>query len=136
MIYSKCKVCGCNITYKQSYCNEHKSKANDSYNLYNRTDKIRQARNTRRWKKLREEVIDSQKGLCLVSMIKGEYKPIDHIHHVTEANSDLSLFFDKDNLVGLSEEEHKYVHSNKIVGKEKFEKYIKNLIKENNFKYN
>ncbi len=132
-LYSRCNRCGGNIPYKNSYCDKCKPKAQEQkrerWRQYNSSVTRSEYRNTRRWRKLRAEIIDAQKGLCLMCYLEGEYNPIDHVHHITEAQEDLNLFYDKDNLVGLCEDHHKFIHSKKILGKEKFEKYLENLNK-------
>jgi 5-methylcytosine-specific restriction endonuclease McrA len=131
LLNSKCRKCGTLILYRTTYCDTCKGikerERKDRYNKYNREDEIRKLRHTTKWRKLRLEILEKTNGLCYCCYIKGKYIPADHVHHITPANINISMFFDRDNLVPLCSTHHEFIHTHKIESMAIFKRYIDTL---------
>ena len=113
-MFSKCKVCGCNITFRTSYCEDHKKQGETDikakYNNYNNNNEIRKRRSSGLWIRTKDKVKDRQKGLCYVCALEGRYVAYDDVHHIIPAESNLELFYDLDNVLGLCKGHHRLIH--------------------------
>ena len=85
------------------------SKKNRNYN-----DSLREDKGIywdTRWKKLRTEVLEYQKDICLWSLyVEGTIRQADHVHHIVTLTDDKSLAYDIENVVGLNKDVHEYIH--------------------------
>lgn len=132
-MFSVCSRCGDKIPFRGN-CKKCepiiRKEKNKEYRMKYDDTEIRKARHSVRWKKLRQRVIDEQKGLCLLCIVEGQYKPIDDVHHITTAKDDMSLFFDRDNLIGLCKEHHVYIHAHNLTSRELLEEHLSNIVKD------
>lgn len=135
-----CPKCGKIIEYKKQYCDECEvivdKQRKARRNIYDRSDKgknISKVYKTKQWKYTREAIKVRQNGLCLCCLKLKKTTPIDHIHHIVQAEDDKTLWYEPSNLVGLCESCHVLVHSHyksSELDKVKMQEYLNKLIKE------
>lgn len=66
---------------------------------------------TKEWRKLREDMREDAKYMCLVSFYCiGNVVVSNTVHHIIEVLQDNTLVYDKDNLIALSEDIHREIH--------------------------
>ena len=132
-MYSICRRCKEKIPFKTKCKNCEpliRKEKNKEYRIKYDDTEIRRLRHSVKWKKLRQRVIDEQKGLCLLCAVEQQYNPIDDVHHITTAKENINLFFDRDNLIGLCKYHHQFIHANKLDNKESLENYLMNIERE------
>lgn len=103
-----CTGCGIEIDYNgDSMCRDCKSKRNKDKYEYEQSNHKR-LYHTKRWQRLRRNIMASYNWLCLPSLEKGLIVEAKILHHIEEANEE--NFFDKDNLIPLSHAVHEDIH--------------------------
>lgn len=117
-----CKYCG--IVQKPHQC-PHAKRTYD----YNREDK--KVYSDSRYKQVREEVLKDYNNICLLTLLlEKKVRVAEEVHHIVELNEDLTLGYDYNNLIPLTEFRHTQVHllykKNKKI-KEKTQEILKNI---------
>ncbi len=109
---TRCRNCRTLIDYGNTYCsrcNEEVKKQRKQYT----TERVREAdkyTKTATWQSLRKEIIIRDKGCCVLCFLRGriEYRQLQ-VHHIVKRVDDLSLAYDRDNLVTLCRNCHEEV---------------------------
>lgn len=92
--------------------------------------------NSYQWTKTREEIIDRQNGLCIISRAlfdkdsKHKLNPIEEVHHIKKLEDCIRdreehLIYDTSNLIGITKEFHRAIHKHKLDSIDKIEKHFK-----------
>lgn len=101
-----CSVCGrihsrdiiCDIKRKRKY---EKFKDRTDTGMYNSS----------KWRSIRNDILDNYNHMCLYTFYKeGRIVKANEVHHIVELLEDEALAYDKDNLIPLSKEQHRYIH--------------------------
>lgn len=103
-----CRYHGCiNLTSKK-YCSDHehieeenKKINNRLYDLYKRDKKIREFYNSKEWKRLREQTLIRDKGLCQHCLKKNRITYADVVDHIVPIKVDWSLRLSLNNTQSL-----------------------------------
>ena len=105
MAMKTCRYCG--IVALNHICPV--SKKNKNYNDSKREDK--EIYWDKKWKKLREEVLEYQKNICLWSLyVEGTITEANQVHHIITLADDRTLAYDIENVIGLSKDAHDHIH--------------------------
>lgn len=105
-LYKYCS-CGELINYNSNICNECKKKRNKDKYEYEQSN-YKRLYHTKRWQRLRRNIMAEYNWLCLVSLSQGKIIEAKILHHIEEANED--NFFNRDNLIPLSHAVHEDIH--------------------------
>jgi len=92
--------------------------------------------NSYQWKKTKQEVIDKQFGLCIISKalfdIDNTHRlnTIEEVHHIISVEKCLAsnrehLIYDVNNCLGISRNYHKEIHKYKLDSIDKIEQHYK-----------
>lgn len=65
---------------------------------------------SKRWRRLRAEVLKEQHGECQICKSKGKYTPADTVHHIKPLRKCPALALKRDNLIALCESCHYEIH--------------------------
>lgn len=113
-LYKICSICNKKIDYgKKCECEIERKK--DRYKTYAkaRQDKdIQKIYSSKRWEQVRELVSVQQRGLDLYSYyIEGKVIQAETYHHIIEVKEDITRAYDVDNIIGLTQANHMFIHS-------------------------
>ncbi|MBB6622559.1 hypothetical protein H7E67_03865 [Clostridium gasigenes] len=90
---------------------KHSCSRKRSYREYAKTREDKGYASSGEWIKLRADVIEEQKSMCLWSFyVEGTIKQVDQCHHIIEVRVDDSKVFDRENVIGLDRDVHRLVH--------------------------
>lgn len=114
-----CPRCQKKIPYELKYCEECTKKVDEQqkqiYKDYrvNRNDKdIQKIYVSKRWEKVKGVVKHYQNGLDLYSYyVLGIVEYAEKYHHIIEVKEDTSKAYDINNIIGLTDSNHKLVHN-------------------------
>lgn len=121
----KCKYCN-NIHDKYYDCDakvksnrlRRKYKYSNDYKLYN------DCYNTRKWRRLREEILKDNNYMCEICLELGKINCDDlQVHHIEKVKDNQAKMFDKNNLIVVCRGHHKQIEG---MNKEELLKFIKN----------
>ena len=109
---TRCRNCRTLIDYGKTYCSKCEEKVKKQRKQYT-TEKVREAdkyTKTATWQSLRKEIIIRDKGCCVLCLLRGkiEYRQLQ-VHHIVKRVDNLSLAYDRDNLVTLCRTCHEEV---------------------------
>lgn len=109
---TRCRNCRTLIDYGNTYCSRCNEKVKKQRKQYT-TERVREAdkyTKTATWQSLRKEIIIRDKGCCVLCFLRGriEYRQLQ-VHHIVKRVDDLSLAYDRDNLVTLCRNCHEEV---------------------------
>ena len=97
-----CKYCG--IVDKPHKCPHSKRKTD-------RTRADKKIYESKEYRKLRREILDDYRYICLWSLyIYGKIVIADRTHHIIEINEDESKALDYYNIIPLNKDVHEYIH--------------------------
>lgn len=122
----KCK-CGKIIDQSVSMCDEckkkkieSKKKSNRVYNSQNRDKEKDKFYKSKEWKAKRKEILDKYKGLDIYDYIVNEKITYANVvHHIEELGEAKCLALDNNNLIPLTDKNHKRIHKFYNENKEK-----------------
>ena len=77
---SPCRYPGCKMLCDETYCDQHKSKANREYNRYRRNPETNK-RYGREWRRIRERYI-KEHPLCEKCLEEGLIRRVEEVHHI------------------------------------------------------
>lgn len=120
-----CSYTGCNelIEYGTTYCDRHKliadNKQKDRYKQYNKQrredkqEKIYQDfYNSKEWKMVRYTMINYYYGMDLIEYYEtGKIVQGERMHHTETLRDNWNKRYDKNNLIYLTEKNHKIIHA-------------------------
>ena len=111
-IKTRCKNCRTKIEFKETFCekcnqNIRKKRKEDASIRMKEADKYTK---TSTWQSLRKEIIIRDKGCCVLCFIRKriEYRGLQ-VHHIVKRVDDISLAYERDNLVTLCRSCHEEV---------------------------
>ena len=109
---TRCRNCRTLIDYGKTYCSKCKEKVKKQRKQYT-TEKVREAdkyTKTATWQSLRKEIIMRDKGCCVLCLLRGriEYRQLQ-VHHIVKRVDNLSLAYERSNLVTLCRTCHEEV---------------------------
>ncbi|WP_321994237.1 hypothetical protein [Clostridium butyricum] len=83
--------------------------------------------NTKRWKKLRKNILDDYDNICLWSLyVQGKTLEADRVHHIVEVLEDETLVYEYDNCFPLEKYNHYYIHE---LYKSRYKEQIRELLR-------
>lgn len=103
-IKTRCRNCKALIDYGNTYCLKCDEKIKKQRKTYT-TEKVKEADKfikTSTWQSLRREIIRRDRGCCVLCLIRGriEYRQLQ-VHHIVKRVDDISLAYEKSNLITL-----------------------------------
>lgn len=103
------KLCSCGkiIDYSDSHC----SNCKDNYKSNNNNKDTQSIYNSKAWRVLTKVIEQRDNNLCLVCLSNKRISYKDTVHHIVPLRDDVSLAYNKDNLICLCESCHQKVHS-------------------------
>ncbi len=109
---TRCRNCRALIDYGNTYCLKCEEKIKKQRKQYT-TERVKEAdkyTKTATWQSLRKEIIIRDKGCCVLCFSRGkiEYRQLQ-VHHIVKRVDDISLAYDRDNLVTLCRTCHEEV---------------------------
>lgn len=109
---TRCRNCATKIDYGNTYCSKCEEKVKKQRKQYT-TERVKEAdkyTKTATWQSLRKEIIIRDKGCCVLCLLRGkiEYRQLQ-VHHIVKRVDNLSLAYDRDNLVTLCRTCHEEV---------------------------
>ena len=109
---TRCRNCRTLIDYGKTYCSKCEEKVKKQRKQYT-TEKVREAdkyTKTATWQSLRKEIIMRDKGCCVLCLLRGriEYRQLQ-VHHIVKRVDNLSLAYERSNLVTLCRTCHEEV---------------------------
>lgn len=113
-----CPKCGRLIDAGQRYCNEctkkYEARQKERYKQYDskrKDNKNWRFYSTNEWRKARGYINVKYKGLCLWSYyIEHKIVQADAVHHIVPIEDDYSKRLEIDNLIPLTDMNHRYIH--------------------------
>lgn len=138
-----CKHFGCPNLTRESYCEQHKYKAQQEksqrqryYDQYIRNKKHAAFYTSPEWAKTRDYVLAKYKGLDLYAFfIEKKIVYADTIHHIEELKDNWNRRLDIDNLFPLSTSNHNHIHSLYEKDKKKTQQLLFSLLEKWNKMY-
>lgn len=120
-----CSWRGCNkiCNLEDKYCNYHKDKFNKQererykeYSKRRREDKEQKKYqdfyNSSDWKRIRDAIISSFNGIDIVEYYRtGKVVQGERVHHIIELDDDWNCRVDINNLIYLTEQNHRRIHA-------------------------
>lgn len=101
---TRCRSCRTLIDYGNTYCDKCEESYNKKRKQYTteRTKEADKYTKTATWQSLRKEIIIRDKGCCVLCFIRGriEYRQLQ-VHHIVKRVDDISLAYERSNLVTL-----------------------------------
>ena len=83
--------------------------------------------NTKRWKKLRKNILDDYDNICLWSLyVQGKTLEADRVHHMVEVLEDETLVYEYDNCFPSEKYNHYYIHE---LYKSKYKAEVQELLR-------
>lgn len=109
---TRCRNCVTKIDYGNTYCSKCEEKVKKQRKQYT-TDRVKEAdkyTKTATWQSLRKEIIIRDNGCCVLCLLRGkiEYRQLQ-VHHIVKRVDNLSLAYDRNNLVTLCRTCHEEV---------------------------
>ena len=91
----------------------------------NRDKNIEKFRGGKLWKAKRKEILERDKGLCVVCRLglcgePADLVPADSVHHITPLTDDFDARLDNDNLISLCAYHHEQAERGEISAEELF----------------
>ena len=118
VLISRCKKCGCKISYGKKWCEKCEPKKlrqkRLSTKLYDETGRDKKKVEFYRgkdWSETRERVKELDHGLCVMCLRNNRIEYSDVVHHIDEIEYAWSKRLDVDNLVCLCHTCHERVHA-------------------------
>ena len=113
-----CPKCGKLIDAGQRYCNEctkkYEARQKERYKKYDnkrKSNKSWRFYSTNEWRKVRQYINIKYKGLCLWSYyIEHRIVQANAVHHIIPIEDDYSKRLEIDNLIPLTDMNHRYIH--------------------------
>lgn len=114
-----CKYCG--IVEKTHQCPYSKRKYDS-----NREDK--KVYRDGRYRQVREQILKDYNNTCILSLLlEKKVRVAEEVHHIVEINDDITLAYDYENLIPLTEFRHTQVHLLYKKNKEKIQDILRKL---------
>lgn len=109
---TRCRNCRVLIDYGNTYCSRCEEKVKKQRKHYT-TERVKEAdkyTKTATWQSLRKEIIIRDNGCCSLCFLRGkiEYRQLQ-VHHIVKRVDDLSLAYERSNLVTLCRPCHEEV---------------------------
>lgn len=109
---TRCRNCRTLIDYGNTYCSKCEEKIKKQRKRYT-TERVKEAdkyTKSATWKSLRSEIIRRDKGCCVLCLLRGkiEYRQLQ-VHHIVKRVDDISLAYERSNLVTLCRTCHEEV---------------------------
>ena len=109
---TRCRNCSTKIDYGNTYCSRCEEKVKKQRKQYT-TDRVKEAdkyTKTATWQSLRKEIIIRDNGCCVLCLLRGkiEYRQLQ-VHHIVKRVDNLSLAYDRNNLITLCRTCHEEV---------------------------
>lgn len=134
---TRCGNCRTLIDYGNTFCEKCK-KIITKHKKQQITEKVKEAdkyTKTATWQSLRKEIIIRDKGCCVLCFKRGriEYRKLQ-VHHIVKRVDDITLAYERDNLVTLCRTCHEEVEKltprqqRKLLEKEKLEEEVNFLL--------
>lgn len=134
---TRCGNCRTLIDYGNTFCEKCK-KIITKHKKQQITEKVKEAdkyTKTAKWQSLRKEIIIRDKGCCVLCFKRGriEYRKLQ-VHHIVKRVDDITLAYERDNLVTLCRTCHEEVEKltprqqRKLLEKEKLEEEVNFLL--------
>lgn len=94
-------MCAGKTTHNHGYCDKHADKAV----TWKKSSNTKQERGGRPWRRIRQRVLERDKGLCQPCLVQGKYTPaieVDHVINIASGGTDSD-----DNLQAICDPCHK-----------------------------
>lgn len=109
---TRCRGCRTLINFGKTYCDKCETIFKKERKKYT-TERVKEAdkfTKTATWQSLRKEIIRRDGGVCKLCFLRGkiEYRKLQ-VHHIVKRVDDLSLVYNRENLVTLCRECHEEV---------------------------
>lgn len=108
-IKARCRKCRTKIEFGKSYCEECEKKVQAIRNSHkNKKISSNSKINSSKWRKIREQAIIRDKGICVLCFVKHKriFSKGLEVHHIVKRTEDPSLMYNLDNLVTVCRECH------------------------------
>lgn len=101
---TRCRNCRTLIEFGNTYCLRCEDKQKKQRKKYT-TERVKEAdkyTKTATWQSLRKEIIQRDKGCCVLCLLRGriEYRQLQ-VHHIVKRVDDITLAYERSNLVTL-----------------------------------
>ncbi|HBJ1646323.1 UNVERIFIED_ORG: hypothetical protein B2H93_18270 [Clostridium botulinum] len=107
-----CSICGNKVPYgSKCKCEIDNMKSRYKSYKYNRKDiKEQQFYSSKDWIKCRNNISTHQFGLDIIEWNKGKTINAERYHHIIETKEEWSLRLDENNIIGLTQKNHRRIH--------------------------